>query len=275
MPLTRRGLALAELLVGVVLTGVLGTLTGRILATAALQLRDRSERMGAEHSLRVAANAARAMLESLAQDSVTGVDLLSTTATGFIARAFRAAGAVCAVSPGLFVTPSGPGWWNAVREPVDGRDSLLVGSLVDESWRVFGLNGPPRPGRCPDGAAALELPVNGDSAAVADLGFGSPLRVFEGVEFRRYSSAVDDWLGLRLVATAQAIQPFAGPLAAGGLSLSYVNRDGLPAGTPTEVAGVGFRVVALTERAGGLGLMRGSASRPDSVNGFVALGNPP
>jgi type II secretory pathway pseudopilin PulG len=273
MSLNRRGSSLFELLIALTVTGMLGTLAAGILARAAFRLRDRSERMAAEHGLRVAASAVRAALESLGQDSTSGSDLLSNGAAGFIARATRAAGVACAVSPGRFLARAGSLWWSALRDPVAGRDSILAGGLDSTGWRVFPLAAAPRPGLCPDGAAALELPIISDSASIASLGPGSPLRVVENVELRLYSSPPDQWLGMRLLATGQFIQPFAGPLAATGFSLSYETRSGLAALLPAAVAAVSFRVEALTERAGGVGVIRGAAPRPDSVSGFVALVN--
>jgi hypothetical protein len=270
---SRRGSSLFELLIALAVTGMLAGLTGHILLTAAFRLRDRSERMAVEHGLRVAASALRAALESLGQDSTSGSDLLSNGTAGLTARATRAAGVVCAVSPGLLLARAGLPWWSALRDPVAGRDSILAGGLDSTGWRVFPLAAAPRPGGCPDGATAIELPITADSASLASLGPGSPLRVIEDVEIRLYSSPPDQWLGMRLLATGQFIQPFAGPLSANGFSLSYETRSGLAALLPAEVAAVSFRFEALSERAGGVGLIRGAAPRADSLKGFVALVN--
>jgi len=275
VPLTRRGITLAELLAALTLTGWLGTLTTRLLGAAAFQLRDRSERVSAEHNLRIAAGALRSALEPLGQDSLSGADLLTSSPPGFTARAVRAAGTLCAASPGALVVRAAPQWWSASRDPVAGRDSLLVGRLDVPGWRSFPLQTAPLSALCPDGSAAWNLSVTADSAALIGIGPGSPLRLFEGVEIRLYTSSPDQWTGLRLLATTQAIQPFAGPMQSSGLSLSYERRDGSPAGSPDEVAGVSFRLGMLTERAGGVGLIRGPVPRADSMSGFVVLQNHP
>ncbi|HLB53678.1 MAG TPA: hypothetical protein VJK71_01050, partial [Gemmatimonadales bacterium] len=83
---------------------------------------------------------------------------------------------------------------------------------------------------------------------------------FEPVELRVYGSSGSDWVGLRLVATGESIQPLAGPIARAGWGFEYLARDGLPALAPEEVAAVGFRIATPVER----GL-------PASVSGFVAL----
>lgn len=275
MPLSRRGVGLAELLVALALTAVLAALVAKLLLATTFQLRDRSERMGGEHALRVAADAFRATLEGLSRDAATGADLGAMGPTGLSARVTRAAGVLCAASSGLLVARAGPGWWSELRDPVAGRDSILAAHPADTGWRAFAMAAPPSATSCPDGSRGIGLPVAANSLGLAGIGSGSPLRVFENVELRLYVSAPDHWLGMRLLATAQAIQPFAGPLAASGLGISYQRRDGSAALVPAEVAGAGVRLGTLTERAGGVGVVRGFAPRSDSVTVFIALLNPP
>jgi len=273
MSLSRRGVSLAELLLAVALCGALAGLTARILLSATLQLRDRSERMGSEHALRVAAAALRNALEASGQDSSTGVDLAATLPTGFSVRVIRAAGTVCAASPGLLVARDSGAWWSAVRDPVAGRDSVLVASQPDTGWRVLALRAQPAPLRCPDGGKGIGLPVQGDPVALASAAPGNPLRVVEQVEFRLYTAAPDAWLGMRLLASTQPIQPFAGPMLRNGLRLDYERGDGQPALLPSEIAAVRIRLGVLTERPGGVGLIRGAAARADSAAVYVALPN--
>src|ERR1051326_5857543 len=59
-----RGASLAELVAALTVSAVLALLAGRILATAAGHLRSRSERIGLEHSLPLAASGLRAALRS-------------------------------------------------------------------------------------------------------------------------------------------------------------------------------------------------------------------
>ena len=275
MPLNRRGLSLAELLAALTLTGWLGTLTARLLTGAAFVLRDRSERIGSEQNLRLAAAAVRATLQPLGQDTLSGADLLSIANTGFSARTIRGSGTLCAATTGALTARVQSGWWSGERDPVPGRDSLLVGRVDTAGWRALALVSPPHAALCPDGSDAWSLDVSADSALLTGVGAGSPVQVFEGIEVRMYASGPDLWTGLRLLATTQAIQPFAGPMTGTGLSLSYERRDGSPAGAGDEVTGVGFRISTLTERAGGVGVIRGPTQRADSLSGFIALLNHP
>jgi hypothetical protein len=61
-------------MVATALTGFLAVLLATILAGSAAQVRERSERIAVEHSLRVAGNAVRAVLES---SQAAGSDLVT------------------------------------------------------------------------------------------------------------------------------------------------------------------------------------------------------
>ena len=84
-----------ELLVATLLGAVLAMLVGKVLITAAASLRDRTERMGLEHSLRVSVGAVRAMLEPIGIDSGSGADLSSGGPSSLVARVIRDQGVVC------------------------------------------------------------------------------------------------------------------------------------------------------------------------------------
>ncbi|HEX7024492.1 MAG TPA: hypothetical protein VF187_06715, partial [Gemmatimonadales bacterium] len=158
--MSTRGAMLAELLVATLLTAVLAILVGGIVASAAVRLRDRSEGMALEHALRVSLEAGRSMLEPLGADSSAGADLLTAGPSGFVSRVTRAAGVLCGVLPDRVLARSGPEWWQAVRAPVAGRDSLLLATVeAPYRWKTAGLSGSPSGGVCPDGTPALVLPT--------------------------------------------------------------------------------------------------------------------
>src|SRR4026207_3 len=284
MSLRPRGISLVELLVALSLTGVLAVLTAGVLAKGTLELRDRSEHAARERSRRMGGGALRAALESLGQDSASRPDLLTQAATGFTARATRAAGVLCSARPRPRVAgralprrprpPGGPCRHGVLASAaIPGARSRQhtgrsAGSVrLARVWAAGGIERGclPRGQRgeavtggcglvsgssgtaCPDGGGGIALPVVADSLALVGIGPGSPIRVFENVELRLYSSAPDLWIGLRLLKTAQAIQPFAGPMVANGLTLSYQKSDGTPAFFPGDVAAVALRLEAFTE----------------------------
>lgn len=272
MPLTRRGFALLELLVATLLGAVLSILIGRLLIGSATVLRDRSERIGLEQSIRVSAGAAQAMLEPLGSDSGSGVDVSSPGPSGLVARVTRGAGVICEAAADRLIVRAGPTWWWGVRAPVPNRDSLIVASVTGaERWIVAPLVGTPSTGTCPDGSDGLNLPTLLNASSLLAVGPGSPLQFFEPVELRLYPSSGKSWIGLRLAATGEAIQPLAGPFAPAGPGLEYRDEDGNAAVTLSAIAMVTLGFEGLTERAGGLGVARLDPIHSDSVRLSVAL----
>ncbi len=256
MRLSRNGVSLIELLVATTVGGLLAVMTAMVLTGARARLEERKARLAAEQALRAVAAATGAFLQDAGE---SGADLQAIGPAGFTVRAIRGTSVLCATLPGGLVARRGE-WWSAVREPVAGRDSLAVGTLTGAGWILDALRADPYATPCPDGGAGIALPVGLDPAQLAALGPGSPLRLFEPVELRSYSSAGSDWIGLRQIATGEAIQPLAGPLARPGLTLEYFAADASVASQPVAVVSVGFRVRVLT-----------TDNRPDSLTGTVLL----
>lgn len=274
--MNRRGLSLLEVLIALTLTGWVAVLVGSILQTASFRLRDRSERMGMEHALRVAAVVTRSALEPLGRDSIAGPDLASIAPDGFIARAVRGSGVLCAVDAGALTVRGGAGWWSALRAPVAGRDSVMVGSVIGPArWVVADLAAAPSAGTCPDGTEALVLSAALPPAELAAVGIGSPLRVFEHMELRVYTSGGVGWLGQRSVSSGGSIQPLAGPFTGAALELSFLSLGGSGTSLPGAVASAEWRFRGMTERAGGIGVARMPRFQSDSGAGSVLLRNAP
>jgi len=253
--LSHTGVSLVELLVATTLAGFLALLTAGVMTGSRARLEDRKMRLASEQALRAGATAIRTLLQD---GEAAGPDLQTAAPSGFMARAIRGSSVLCSVESGLVVARRGD-WWSAVREPVAGRDSLALGTLT-AGWVLDALHGVPVPTLCPDGSGGLGLPVGLDPGILATLGPGSPVRFFELVELRGYSSSGSDWIGVRQVATGESVQPLAGPLARPGLSLGYLRADGGPAGSSSEIVSVVFQVRVLTPDG-----------RPDSLAQTVFL----
>lgn len=274
--MTRRGFSLLEVMIALALTGVVGVLTWSILLTASFRLRDRSERMGMEHALRVADVATRAALEPLGRDSTAGADLAFLGPDGFIARAVRGSGVLCAAGPATLTVRAAPDWWHALRAPVAGRDSLLIGTIEEPArWVAVTLANAPTSGACPDGMPALVLGAVLMPTDLAAIGPGSPLRVFEQMELRAYPSSGAAWLGLRSMSSGGSIQPLAGPFAGAGMTLNFFSRSGAGVAVPSAVSFAAWRISGITERMGGIGVARVPRSQSDSGGGSVLLRNAP
>jgi type II secretory pathway pseudopilin PulG len=203
----RRGLGLAEVLVGVALLGVIGALAARLVSgatRAAVRVRERSARSA---TLRTAALAVTREVQELAAGEVrVAGDTLRY-------RARRGEGVACAVS-GTRVSvarASYRGW----REPQPGRDSLALLDRDTGAWTIAAVAAVAA-GACPDGTPSLELtglvPWTGPAPA--------PVRLLEWVELRAYESGGAWWLGARTLRPTDVIQPLAGPVAVRGTGFS-------------------------------------------------------
>lgn len=274
--MSRKGFSLLEALIALTITSVVALLVWSILQSAAFRLRERSERIGLESSLRVAWTAARALLESLGQDSTAGSDLALAAPDGLAARAVRGSGVLCAAGADTLLARGGAGWWTELRAAVSGRDSLLVGTVTGQDrWAAADLLAAPVPGVCPDGSPALRLVARLAPADLAAVGPGSPLRVFEPIELRAYTSSGSWWLGMRGLRSAGSIQPLAGPFAGSGVRFSYYSRAGVPVAAAGAVALATLDLGGLTERFAGLGMARVARVRSDSAGSSILLRNAP
>ncbi|HEV8198177.1 MAG TPA: prepilin-type N-terminal cleavage/methylation domain-containing protein [Gemmatimonadales bacterium] len=274
--MNRRGFSLLELLIALGLTSLVALMAWSILQRAAFQLRDRSERIGLEHALRVGSLAGRALLEPLGEDSTAGADLALAAPDGLVARAVRGSGVVCAAGTDSLTVRSGPGWWTELRAPSGGRDSVMVGTVAGpDHWIVTALDAGPVSGTCPDGTPARVFLARLVAADLAAVGPGSPVRVFEPIELRAYSSGGAIWLGMRGAGSAGSIQPLAGPFAGGGVQFSYYSRAGAGVTASGGVSRAGLVITAVTERAAGVGIARAFRIRSDSAGGSILLRNAP
>ena len=85
---------------------------------------------------------------------------------------------------------------------------------------------------------------------------GSPIRIFEPVEVRMYTSSAAQWIGIRLAGTEEAIQPLAGPFTPESPGFAYQDPAFGSPSDPAAVVLVALELEGITERAGGVGLAR-------------------
>jgi hypothetical protein len=86
-----------------------------------------------------------------------------------------------------------------------------------------------------------------------------------------YSSAGDSWIGVRQVATGEAIQPLAGPFMGAAPAFRYEGAGGAIPGAPGEVVMAWLELTAASERAGGVGIARVARVQLDSLSLAVLL----
>lgn len=235
----RAGHTLVELVLALLFLGLLGAALAR--ATIALT---RSVRSG------VAASAVHQALEGgiaflaselgdAGRDSLAN-DLLVLGVDSVTYRAIRGASLACALAPGdVWLRQDGANW---PRLPQPGRDSLLLflGPAAPGGWVAVPVMtvGASTCGVRP----ALRLGTRFDTAQVslAAAPALAPALVFEVMQARLYSSSGQWWLGARSVSGGEIIQPLAGPLDPGGLSLQWWDSLGASTSQPSQA-----RTVAL------------------------------
>lgn len=220
-----RGMTLPDVLVGLVLFGLAGV-AGTTMLLRTLRL------LSVERSRVALATTFDASLGFLGADfaEVAPGDLISAAPDAITYRAIRLDGHACVVSANE-VRISQPRL-RASRMPQAGRDSLFVLSQTDSGpiWVASGISGVSA-SRC---GANQAIRLTGDSTALAGAAFGAsgavPVKTFEVMEARFYSSGGQRWLGARSVSAGEAIQPLAGPFEAGA---GFQLRD--TAGFPATV----------------------------------------
>jgi hypothetical protein len=274
--MSRRGVALLEMLTALLLSAGLSVLILNTVARAAARLRDRSERMGMAQTLRIAGEVLRAGLEEIGADSAAGPDLSGFGPDRIRYRATRLAGVVCDTTAGRIVIRISGGLGAARRMPQPGRDSALVLELDSaHRWHPAAISAVAFPAPCPYGGSGVSIAVTLDSVQRSGVGPGSVVRIFETMEARRYASGGAEWLGLQSVSAGEPVQPLAGPLiTTTGLAIGPESAAGAPTATPASADAVRLQVRAVTNRELGIGLAR-AAPATDSLPAYVFFRNRP
>lgn len=259
-PVSRRGLTLVELLVGLTLGLAVSGVAYRLLPANLRVARAQAQRVDLQDNLRAGALIVTNELRELGYDSVpdlaefgTGSGASSDVLIGQVGRiryrAMRGLGFTC-LAPTADQVHVHAATWMALRQPAAGIDSVALfvegdPSLVDDDrWVRAGVTSV-SPGVCADGTPAIalatswELPTAG-AAAAARMAVGGPVRVFEIMELQYYPQEGRWWLGLRSVSRGEVIQPLIGPLAdsgAGrrGLTLDYLDQNDIATGVMADV----------------------------------------
>lgn len=261
----RRGFSLVELVVAMVLLGLVTSSVASV-ALSAVRTADRSrERARQEGVLRELA----AVVEREVGDVAPARDVAGFAAESVTYRAGRGSGFTCGVEGGAVVLRDAD--YRAWRLPDAARDSLLVllpaDSLGPATWVISPLYANPTRGHCRDGTPGLRLAL--ESSLVARAGAGDlPVRVFEWMRLRLYESGGSWWVGGRSLRPGDVIQPIAGPIAARGLSLSWLDAGAMPT-LPASARLLEIRLVAAASAVTGPG--RGTAT--DTLRAMVALRN--
>ena len=229
--LKRIGFSLPDLLVGLVLFSLIGTMAVRYLVHTTLLARHARERA----LFRTAAETTISFLRA----ELTGIggrpddpDILVVSPESLSYRATRGLGLACAIVPGAVVMqPVHPALPRAL-EPGRDQFQLLVPDAGGYHWRTLPIEAVGA-SSC-GGTAALRLSAPADSF-LPGPGAGDrwPVRLHEAMQARWYRSLGHLWFGVRSLGTGEPIQPLAGPFQRG--AFRYLDRNGRPTADPSQV----------------------------------------
>ncbi|HEX9581397.1 MAG TPA: prepilin-type N-terminal cleavage/methylation domain-containing protein [Gemmatimonadales bacterium] len=252
----RRGFTLAELAVALSLFGVFAGAVVRLLVTFQRQYVRQAERAELQTTLRMAAGLLVQDLRELDATDPAGSDLLEAGDSSITYKAMRGLYITCVTSraPAIYLDTVFMGLRGVDAE----YDSVLVfaGSAApppnDDRWIHGDVASVSRGSDCPGARPSVRLGLE-LAAAVESLPAGSPVRLFEIVQWRAYRDAAGDtWLGQRRRQKASgwsAIQPVAGPLEPRGLRFAYYPGDIAPAELEGPgVSGLGVTIVGRSTR---------------------------
>lgn len=285
MARSRLGLTLIELLVSVVILGVIGAVTYKFLANTQRVTRSQSELVNLQSNIRTGVLVVPTELREIGVGPA-GSDIVSMNGTGIEYRAARGLGFTCQVTAAeirIVNTTSSP--YFGLRSIVPGRDSLFVfvegntGISSDDVWARLAITSVDPASTCgPDPAIAIGVAgLTALPGGVGALDVGGPVRPFEVMELRLYSSSGKFWLGARSVSGGElSLQPVLGPLTSNGLELAYFNAAGNPTANRNQVRSIRVAIRGVTDQ-----LTRGPAGTgptgyvQDSLITTVSLRNAP
>ncbi len=250
---TRNGFTLVELLVTMVLSAIVLTAVYDMLSYQSKLYRVQRETMDVRESLR---SAASLLAWELMGISSSDGDLYTIAPDSISVRSLAGAGVICSrvqVGPkrrfgiqlvtGLFDAAVGDSAlayaaaqsvWSSFKIAdafnVNTWEPAPVGGGTPVCFWGDSTTSVPRP------QAALEL--SGDSASLANLAVGSPLRAFRQVSYALTNQDGRWWLGRRL-GGSNSYEIMTGPMLApaeGGLAFTYYDADGVVTADPRQVA---------------------------------------
>jgi prepilin-type N-terminal cleavage/methylation domain-containing protein len=235
-PASHRGFTLAELLVALLLFGIVASALTRLLISTMQVTEAQGERLRMSADLRSGAGLLAGELQALGRDS-TGADIVAMAPDSLRYRALRNLAIACAVD-GHAVLLRTPALSSVVS--IGSFDSLLLlqegdpANTANDRWAAYGIDAVAG-ATCPDGAAAtlVALSATGPGVPVDSVLLPAPVRAFEVMTFKVYTSDGRRWLGA--ASGADGLQPVLGPLSASGFTFRYGDSTGGAATTPSSV----------------------------------------
>jgi prepilin-type N-terminal cleavage/methylation domain-containing protein len=288
-PLSRQGVTLVELLVGLALLGIVSLGIHRVFVGNQRIYLAQTQRIDLHQNIRAALTILPAEFREL--NAVEG-DIAAMSATSITIRAMRQFAIVCArpvlggVAAALMIRVSP---FYGMRDFNPDGDSIFVYyegdplSREDDGWvrgRIHTVGAASE--TCTDAGVNSGLVLTTSLAwgtvqrpdgvvlnqlnRTGNIDVGAPVRGWETVTYRLYRAADGRWYIGQQTTNGGGIQPLVGPVRADGLTLSYFDSTGAATTAVNRVFTIGITVRADTEEP------RRAA---ESVSTHVALRNNP
>ena len=242
---SRPGFTLPEIMLALVVTLMVMGSIYKLLLTTQRATRAQADRVVLQSNVR--AGSLIVMNELGELGTVPGGtpeqnDIVAMGAAAVTYRAMRGTGLICEAAEGSVVRLA-QATFSGHRNPQPARDEAYVlvpgdpATGTKDTWLPLKILSVASTLACPAGQGpGITLTLSGNPPAEL-LAPGTPVRFVELMELRLYRADDNSWLGIRSVATGEAIQPLVGPLAASeGFALEYLDAFGAPTLDRTSIS---------------------------------------
>lgn len=255
----RRGFTLVELMIGLVLVTLVGTVVYKLLNNTQRVSSAQAERMMLQSGVRTGALVVPSELRELNTSAGGQTDLVHIDTDSITYRAARGVGFICAVTATqvkILNTTVLP--FNGLRSIAPGRDSLLLfvdgdpDTAGDDAWVRLPITSVAATTCGSETAIAVNMPSMINSlpdSQLTSVVVGGPVRTEEVMRLKRFTADGQEWVGAMSVSGNDAVQPVLGPITTSGFSLAYFTGDGTATNTLSDVRMIQVTLVGVTERA--------------------------
>lgn len=275
----RAGFTLVELLMGLIIMGIVAAALTRVFLSQQRLTVTQVEQASMQSNVRTGTLILANELREIGNNVTGGNDIKSFSSTSLTYRAMRSVALACGVTAGGVRIRQTPIY--GARPITAGRDSMLlfvehsVGTTSDDEWYKLPISGI-TVSTCltPDSAPAYRLATTG-TPNPADVRLDAPLRTFEVMEIGPVLQGGHNWLGARSVSAGESLTPVAGPITLSGLSLSYLDENGVSTGNRSNIRSIRIVLRGQTDWSvrPGNGLTAPSQPLLDSLVTTVTLRN--
>jgi len=274
---SRRGFTLIEMMLGLLLTMMVGGVIYELLLRNQRVSRIQTEHVGMQENVRAGALIIANELREVGYDSIPPLavatlvngagaptagssDILVAQSGRIRYKAMRGLGFLCALAGNTAVITRSTAV--GIRAPAVG-DSVSIyvegdpDTNTDDAWINAGITALPNQ-NCPGGAAGIGLtlgyPAWLSAGWAAQVQTGAPVRLFDVMEMQTVADDGRSWLGLRSVTAGEALQPVIGPLADStaavrGLRFRYRDRQGVETAVLKDIRAVQIDLRGITDQA--------------------------